>query len=269
MLRLVSVSFHSEPLNENPLDVTTQLVNSLSFLCRRKIASGDGFWNLFWKALADLVQGAVPYFPDPDTAPILFHDALESIQISLEDPTTDIETMFQRGFKSFVKVLAYEMEYNREWTTSETGSAILFSIVRHPIWELAGRRIATLPLEGHTTAAQKCLRTLDRIRQKLQTSSPNGGSADEAQFSSPSRSPEDLRPTSSPDIRIDVQPTHEGDLTAAVVDYSQPEEDEDTTGVGDQMDSDKEQLATTVTSTPVALSTPPTILPPSTRDLPS
>jgi len=180
---------------------TIQLVNSLAFLCRNKKASVDGFWNLFWKGLADLVQGAVPYFDDSNTAPMLFRDTLDSMEIFLEDPTTDAQTMFQRGFNSFVEILGNNVEHERAWATSETGSAIVSSIVLHPMWASARKRIGALPPGEYTTTAQKCLKMLDRMRDNIPPSP------------APIESEELDQQTSSPltHTAIDIGPQHGDD----------------------------------------------------------
>ena len=89
------------------------------------------------------------------------------MQIAFKNPATNTQVVFQRGFKIFIQGLAYEVDHPSSWSRSEGGSALLSSILWHPIWVPAREIIATLPPGEHTTAAQKCKRTLDRIRQKI------------------------------------------------------------------------------------------------------
>jgi len=100
--------------------------------------------------------------------PVLFNDTLGSMQIALENPSTDTQTVFQRGFKIFIQGLAYEVDHPSSWSRSDEGSVLLSAILWHPIWVPAREIVADLPPgEEGTTAAQKCMRTLDRIRQKF------------------------------------------------------------------------------------------------------
>jgi len=192
-----------------------QLINSLSFLCRTTNPSLSSFWNLFWRALADCIL-ACAYGGATDVDPILFNDALSSMQTALENPSTNTQIMFNRGFKVFIKGLAYEMDYPTSWTKTATGSATLSTIISHSIWTLVREIIATLPSGEHTIAAQKCLMTLDRIHRKMPPCpAPTLASffakpgAVATEISPSSR--EDLPPTTSPHITIDVEPRDDED----------------------------------------------------------
>jgi len=187
---------------------------------------------------------------------VLFNDTLGSMQIALANPSTDTQMVFQRGFKIFIKGIAYEVDHPSSWSRSEGGSTILSTIVLHPIWGPARETIATLPPGAeHTTAAQKCMQTLDRIRQKFPpfpaTIAPDNLPLQEE----PSR-------LSSSHISIDVAPDHYDERTAHVVASPHagvdtgPEEDKDAGQIGPPIFS-KDQFLTTVTSTPLALPTPP------------
>jgi len=192
---------------------------------------------------------------DPDTAPILFNDALDSMQLALEDPSVDTQVIFQRGFKSFIKIIAYELEHERAWARSETGSATLCTILSHPIWIPARKAIAALPPGDHALAANKCLRTLDRIRQKLlpgtvpaSTLPPGSAGEKQPQFG------EDDRLSSSPHLTIDMETKRDDDGTVpattsphAGVDAG-PQEGQDTGKTEDQTVS--KEAPTTMPSTP-------------------
>ena len=193
--------------------------------------------------------------PDPDTAPILFNDALDTIQIALEDPLIDTQVIFQRGFKSFIKVLAYELEHERVWARSERGSATLRTIVSHPIWIPARKVIAALPPGAHALAADKCLRTLDRIRQKrLPGTVPAPTLLEGVAGGKELPEREDDWLTSPPHLAIDMETKYEDDGTVpattsphALIE-SGPQEGQDTGETEDQTVSQK--TPTTVASTP-------------------
>ena len=204
----------------------------------------------------------------PHIGPILFNDALDTMKIAFENPSTDTQAIFQRGFKSFIKALAYEVDQEREWTRPTTRSVTLSLIVSHSIWTPALEIIVALPPGEHATAAQKSMKTLERIRQKipLQSLTPPmepSTPPDEAVDSDPSSERDDGVFATSPHISIDIEPKHDDDHgTTAIPGTSShpagdtgPEEDKDTGGADDQITLD-EQPATTIPS-PFAPPTPP------------
>ena len=201
---------------------------------------------------------------NPETAPILFHDALDSIQVALEDPSTGTQTIFQSGFKSLIEVLAYEMEHERAWARSETGSNTVSAIVSHPIWIPARKIIASLPPGKDTAVAHKCLRTLDRIRQKLRPRAAAGIDLVSQEEGSPGgkepKEGKNGRQTTAPHIAIDMEPKYDDDRPIHAVASSQVAID---TGPKEDRDPDEregqsgyeERLDTIMVSTPAALPT--------------
>ena len=245
------------------LDSMLQLINSLCFLCRTTNTSFESFWNLFWRALADVILG-VSYSSDIDTAPSLFNDSLASMQTALENPVTDTRMVFQRGFKTFIKGLAYEVDHPSSWSRTERGSATLSAIALHPIWVPAREVIAALPPGEHTATAQKCMRTLDRIQRKF-PSRPAPMESGDPLPKQLAPEGEDAQPTAqSPShIAIDIEPKNDEEyaptpaasLWQVSVD-AVPDDDEHKGGTEDQI-TFKEHPATTAISTPFSLPTPP------------
>ena len=244
--------------------MTLQLVNSLGFLCRTAIPSIEGFWNLFWRALAETVQ-CVPYMHHPGPT-MLFNDALGSMQIALEHPSIDICTVFQQGFKTFITMLADEVEHERAWARSDGGSVTLSAIVFHPIWATAGRIVANLPPGEYATAAQKCMKTLDRIRASVPpTSGPvlvekSELSVDLEELASVGGERGEPTAPSSSHIVVDIEPKddveHQVSDEASLKVETGPDEDKNTSAAGPRTPPAEEPLAT-VTLIPFALPTPP------------
>jgi len=206
---------------------------------------------------------------DAAVGPILFNDVLDSMQIALENSSTDTHTIFQRGFKSFVKFLAYEMEKERAWEQITTASAVLRSIVLHPIWGPAREIIANLPAgEPQTTAAQKCMRTLDRIRRDFPPA-PAQMEPDDPPREQLASQGEPGRPTTPPPSHIAIDVVSDGGDEGTVPDIASPHAGVDTEFDEDENDEDEadgetgprtfpmgEPLMTT-TSAPLTLPAPP------------
>ena len=190
---------------------------------------------------------------DPNTAPTLFNDALGSMQVALEDPSTDVQSAFQHRFNLFITTLAYEVDHERTWARSERGSVTLSTIISHPVWAAAGRAIVGLPPGEHTTKAQKCMGTLDRIREHV---SPERIPVEVSELS------HEALASQGEHITIDVGPLKH-DVDQAVSDEAllevdtRADEDKEASAPGPQT-FPKDGLLISTTSTLFVLPTPPT-----------
>ena len=210
---------------------------------------------------------------DLDIGPILFSDALSSMKIALENSSTDTQVVFRCGFKTFIKALTYEANQEREWTRATTRSVSFSLIISHPIWVQAQEIITALPPGEHTTAAQKCMRTLDRIRQKVPRRFPIPPTIlaiplapDESVAAGVLPAREDgLSTTSHPSyVAIDFEPKQDDENGSTSVPAAFPhvaggtglKEDEDAGGTEGQVTPDEQQPVTIIPS-PFALPTPP------------
>ena len=207
----------------------------------------------------------------PDIGPFLFNDALNSMKIALENPSTDLQAVFRRGFKTFIKGLAHEVEREQGWAQRTANSETLSLIVSHPIWVPARDIIAALPPGEHATVAQKCMRTLNRIRQKIPPRTPTpmieaskaiapDGSVDADALPEREHDPSTTR---LHHIAIDIELKQDAERGATSFPAASPHvagdtgpEDEGAGGTEDQMISD-EKVPVTIISSPLVFPTTP------------
>ena len=99
--------------------------------------------------------------------PLLFKKALNTIENVLGSPSPGGEVVLRTGFASFIIVLAYQTERDREWARSTQGSDVLSIIVYHGVWGRIGEAIDNLPPGPDSIRAQKCMVTFDRVKKKV------------------------------------------------------------------------------------------------------